>query len=307
MEFIERFVMSLLVVGSVAFDTIESPSGKVEDELGGSAIYFSAGASLFSPVRVVAVVGNDFDMKSLDFLSEQHVDLEGIYMEEGETFRWGGKYMLDVNERETIFTHLNVFENFNPVIPESYRESEYVFLANIDPELQQDVLSQVKNPEFVVMDTMNHWINEKRDAVIKVLKNVDGIILNDSEVRDLSGEHNLIKAAQEVSKLGPELIIVKKGEHGAFIYAYDSYFFVPAYPLADVQDPTGAGDSFAGGFMGYIAQGGKLRFPEFKKGLVFGTSVASFCVEQFGLGSFKGMTRGNIEDRAKQFMNMIMI
>ena len=299
--------MSLLVVGSVAFDTIESPSGKVEDELGGSAVYFSAGASLFSPVRIVAVVGNDFDMKNLDFLKEKHVDLGGIYMEEGETFRWGGRYMLDVNERETIFTHLNVFENFKPVIPESYRESEYVFLANIDPDIQQDVLSQVKNPEFVVMDTMNHWINEKRDAVIKVLKNVDGIILNDSEVRDLSGEHNLIKAAQEVSKLGPELIIVKKGEHGAFIYAYDNYFFVPAYPLADVQDPTGAGDSFAGGFMGYIAQGGKLRFPEFKKGLVYGTSVASFCVEQFGLGSFRGKTRGNIEDRAKQFMNMIMI
>ena len=301
--------MSLLVVGSIALDSIETPFDKVEDALGGSATYISLAAAYFTnPVNLVGVVGEDFSQEHINMLEEHGVNLDGLQIiKGGKTFKWGGKYHYDLNVRDTLFTDLNVFENFKPVIPESYRESEYVFLANIDPDIQQDVLSQVKNPEFVVMDTMNHWINEKRDAVIKVLKNVDGIILNDSEVRDLSGEHNLIKAAQEVSKLGPELIIVKKGEHGAFIYAYDNYFFVPAYPLADVQDPTGAGDSFAGGFMGYIAQGGKLRFPEFKKGLVYGTSVASFCVEQFGLGSFRGKTRGDIEDRAKQFMNMIMI
>ena len=299
--------MSLLVVGSIAFDSIETPSGKVTEALGGSASYFSAAASFFNPVRIVAVVGSDFDNSLLDFIKERGVDLEGVYVEEGETFRWGAKYHKDINQRDTIFTKLNVFQSFKPKIPERFVESKYVFLANIDPDIQNDVLNQVKNPDFVVMDTMNYWITEKRDSVINVLKNVNGLILNDSEVRELSGEYNLIKAAKLVNKMGPEIIIVKKGEHGAFLYADDDFFFTPAFPLDEVIDPTGAGDSFAGGFMGYIAGSGSLDVSEYKKGLVFGTIAASFCCERFGIERFKNLLKNELDERTEKFLDMIKL
>ena len=280
-------LMSLLVVGSIAFDSIETPSGRVNEVLGGSASYFSAVASFFNPVRVVAVVG--------------------VYVEDGETFRWGAKYHKDINQRDTLFTKLNVFQSFKPKIPEEFVESKYVFLANIDPDLQNDVLNQVRNPEFVVMDTMNLWINGKRDSLINVLKNVNGLILNDSEVRELTGEYNLIKATKLVKEMGPEIIIVKKGEHGAFLYADDNFFFIPAFPLDEVIDPTGAGDSFAGGFMGYITGSGRLRVSEYKKGLVFGTIAASYCCERFGIERFKDLLKNELDERTEKFLKMIKL
>lgn len=299
--------MSLLVVGSIAFDTLETPFGKVNETLGGSATFFSASASYFNPVRVVAVVGSDFDNKILDFIKKRGVDFSGVYTEEGETFRWAAKYQRDINQRETLYTHLNVFQDFKPKIPEKFRESKFVFLANIDPDLQNEVLKQVKNPEFVIMDTMNLWINGKRESLINVLKNVNGIVLNDSEIRDLSGEFNLIKAVKVINRLGPEIIVVKKGEHGSFIYNNDEFFFAPAYPIEEVLDPTGAGDSFAGGFMGYIAKSGSLNFSEYKKGLILGTVVSSFCVERFGIERFKYLTKEEIDERAEIFFNMIKL
>ncbi len=297
--------MSLLVVGSIAFDSIETPFGKLDELLGGSATFFSAGASFFSPVRVVAVVGEDFDYNLLDFIKDRNVDLSGVYVEKGKTFRWGAKYQKDVNIRETIFTHLNVFQDFKPKIPEKFKESKCVFLANIDPDLQNEVLVQIKNPSLVVMDTMNFWIGGKRKSLLNVISNVDGIILNDSELRELSEEYNLIKAVKIVSKFGPKLIIVKKGEHGSFIYYEGEFFFIPAFPLENVVDPTGAGDSFAGGFMGYIASSMKFGFEEFKNGIIFGTVIASFCVEKFGVERFKYLTRNEIDEREKEFLKMI--
>ncbi len=299
--------MSLLVVGSIAFDTLETPSDRVEEILGGSASYFSAVASFFGPVQVVAVVGKDFDNGLLDFIKEKGVDFRGVYVEEGKTFRWGGKYHEDINQRETVFTELNVFENFKPKIPEEFKKSSYTFLANIDPDLQDEVLNQVENPDFIVMDTMNYWINNKRESMIKVLKKVNGLILNDSEARELSEEYNLIKAAKIISQMGPGMIIIKKGEHGAFLYAEDKFFFIPAYPLDEIIDPTGAGDSFAGGFMGYIAEVGSLNFSEFQKGMVFGTIVASFCCERFGLERFKNLQKNELDKRAEDFLNMIKL
>ncbi|MFC1562641.1 PfkB family carbohydrate kinase [candidate division KSB1 bacterium] len=297
--------MSLLVVGSIAFDTLETPSGRIDETLGGSGVYFSAAASYFSPSRVVAVVGRDFDNRLLDFVEKRGVDFKGVYVEDGETFRWGCKYHEDFNQRETVFTYLNVFQNFRPNIPEEFKESKYVFLANIDPDLQNEVLNQIKNPEFVVMDTMNFWINGKRESVVNVLKNVNGLILNDSEARELSGEYNLIKAAKIISEMGPEMVIVKKGEHGSFLYADDSFFFTPAYPLEEVIDPTGAGDSFAGGFMGYIVNTRSLEFSEFKKGIISGTIVASFCCESFGIERLKYLDKDELVKRTDEFLNMI--
>jgi sugar/nucleoside kinase (ribokinase family) len=251
------------------------------------------------------VVGEDFDYNLLDFIKDRNVDLSGVYVEKGKTFRWGAKYQKDVNIRETIFTHLNVFQDFKPKIPEKFKESKCVFLANIDPDLQNEVLIQIKNPSLVVMDTMNFWIGGKRKSLLNVISNVDGIILNDSELRELSEEYNLIKAAKIVSKFGPELIIVKKGEHGAFIYYKGEFFFIPAFPLENVVDPTGAGDSFAGGFMGYIASSMKFGFEEFKNGIIFGTVIASFCVEKFGIERFKYLTRNEIDERKEEFLKMI--
>ncbi len=238
--------MSLLVVGSIAYDTVETPYGKVDDSLGGSALYFSAAASLFCPVNVVGVVGSDFDASKISFLKKRGVNFDGLYMESGHTFRWGGRYYDDMNKRETLFTFLNVFERFQPRIPENYQKAKYVFLANIDPELQLEVLDQIKKPKLVALDTMNFWISGKRSELGKVLKRTDIIVLNDEEAKELTDEFNLIKAARRITELGPKSVIIKKGEHGAMLYHNGHFFFSPAFPLEKVVDPTGAGDSFAG-------------------------------------------------------------
>ncbi|MCD6374558.1 MAG: bifunctional hydroxymethylpyrimidine kinase/phosphomethylpyrimidine kinase [Caldisericaceae bacterium] len=296
--------MSLLVVGSIAYDTIETPTTKVEDSLGGSALYFSAAASLFSPVNVVGVVGSDFDASKISFLKKRGVNLDGLYMESGKTFRWGGRYFDDMNRRETLFTYLNVFERFQPVIPEHYKKSEFVFLANIDPELQLDVLNQINNPKLIVLDTMNFWISGKRKELEEVLKVVDIIVLNDEEAKELTGEMGLIKATKAIPAMGPKSVIVKKGEHGAMLYHENEFFFVPAFPLDSVVDPTGAGDSFAGGFMGYLAKTGQIDQATLKKAMVYGSTIASFNVEDFSFNRLENLTMKEIKERVKIFKKM---
>ncbi len=296
--------MSLLVVGSIAYDTVETPFGKVEDSLGGSALYFSAAASLFGPVNVVGVVGSDFDASKISFLKKRGVNLDGLYMESGKTFRWGGRYYEDMNKRETLFTYLNVFERFQPRIPEAYQHSEYVFLANIDPELQLQVLEQINKPKLVVLDTMNFWINGKRAQLETVLKRSDIIVVNDQEARELTGEFNLIKAIKRIVEFGPQSVIVKKGEHGAMLYHDGKFFFAPAYPLEKVVDPTGAGDSFAGGFMGYIAKADKRDFPTLKKAIIYGSTIASYNVEDFSFNRLKTLTMEKIDERVRAFKEL---
>lgn len=296
--------MSLLVVGSIAYDTIETPTTKVEDSLGGSALYFSAAASLFTSVNVVGVVGSDFDASKISFLKKRGVNLDGLYMESGKTFRWGGRYFDDMNRRETLFTYLNVFERFQPVIPEHYKKSEFVFLANIDPELQLDVLKQINDPKLIVLDTMNFWISGKRKELEEVLKVVDIIVLNDEEAKELTGEMGLIKATKAIPAMGPKSVIVKKGEHGAMLYHENEFFFVPAFPLDNVVDPTGAGDSFAGGFMGYLAKQGQTDLAALKKAMVYGSTIASFNVEDFSFKRLENLSMKEIKERVKIFKKM---
>ena len=245
--------MSILVVGSAALDTIKTPYGEVKDALGGSALYFAAAASFFTPVKIVAVIGDDFPIGQLDFLKAQGVHTGGLETAKGKTFRWSGVYHQDMNQRDTLSTDLNVFKTFSPKLPAEYRDTPYLFLANIHPELQLEVLNQMSQPKLVMLDTMNLWISTALPALKKVMARVDAIILNDQEARQITGETNLIKAAQGVQKLGPRTVIVKKGEHGAFMVSGDNFFTVPAFPLDSLYDPTGAGDSFAGGLFGYLA------------------------------------------------------
>ncbi|MHB2154748.1 PfkB family carbohydrate kinase [Caldithrix abyssi] len=296
--------MSLLVVGSIAYDTIETPTARVEDSLGGSALYFSAAASLFTPVNVVGVVGSDFDASKISFLKKRGVNFDGLYMESGKTFRWGGRYFDDMNKRETLFTYLNVFERFQPVIPEHYQKAEFVFLANIDPELQLEVLKQIESPKLIVLDTMNFWISGKRKKLEEVLAYTDIIVLNDEEVREITGENGLIKAARAIPQMGPKSVIVKKGEHGAMLYHEEEFFFVPAFPLENVVDPTGAGDSFAGGFMGFLAKAQTLDLPTLKKAIVYGSTIASFNVEDFSFKRLEKIKMKEIKERVKLFKKM---
>ncbi|MFQ5677159.1 MAG: PfkB family carbohydrate kinase, partial [bacterium] len=246
--------MSILVVGSMALDTVKTPFGSVEDALGGSAAYFSAAASSFSPVNLVAVVGQDFKLDQISFLEKRNVDLKGLEIKSGKTFRWGGNYGEDLNSRETLFTHLNVFEDFEPKIPDDYKDSQYIFLANIGPELQMEVLEQIHSPKLVALDTMNYWIDRALPALRETLARVDVLIINDSEIRQLAEEANLVKASRIVHEMGPKILIIKKGEHGAMMIAREGLFWAPAYPLELIYDPTGAGDTFAGGFIGYLAK-----------------------------------------------------
>lgn len=289
--------MSVLVVGSVALDTIENKFGKIDDSPGGSALYFSSAASLFAPVNVVGVVGSDFDFSIINFLKQRNVDINGIYSEEGKTFRWGGIYREDINKRDTTFTDLNVFENFKPNIPENYKNCEYVFLANIAPDLQLQVLKQINNPKLVVLDTMNFWINSQREKVKEVIKQSDVIILNDEETRDFTENPNLLEAGKEILDLGPKYLIIKKGEHGAVLMGKNSFFTVPAYPVNLVKDPTGAGDSFAGGFVGYIAKEQKLDDSTLRNAVVFGSIIASFNVEDFSFNRLKNLTIDDLQTR----------
>lgn len=296
--------MSLLVVGSVALDTVETPFGRVEEALGGSATFFSAAASLFCPVRVVAVVGNDYPLQHLDFLQQRGVDLSGVMKEEGESFRWSGIYSYDLNSRETLETRLGVFEHFKPEIPRESRDAEWVFLGNIDPDLQWHVLEQVHSPRLVACDTMNLWIDIKRESLVRLLSKVNLLLVNDAEARQLSGEHNLLRAARWIQERGPELVIVKKGEHGAILFMRDAVFFAPGYPLEEIFDPTGAGDSFAGGFMGYLARVGSLEREELKRAMIYGSALGSFAVERFSVERLVKLRAEEILERVNAFRAM---
>lgn len=296
--------MSLLVVGSIALDSVKTPFGEARETLGGSATYFSASASFFSRVQLVGVVGEDFPHGELGFLEARGVDLAGLEKVAGKTFRWEGKYEYDLNEAHTLSTCLNVFEGFRPRLPEDYRKAECVFLANIDPELQQEVLEQVECARVVGCDTMNFWIKGKNPELLETLEDVDVLFLNDGEARELAREPNLIKAARIIRALGPKILVIKKGEHGALLFSPEGFFSVPAYPLEEVYDPTGAGDSFAGGFMGHVAQQGELSDQTIRRAMVYGSVMASFCVEKFSVERLKTLTREEINGRFRAFKRM---
>jgi sugar/nucleoside kinase (ribokinase family) len=296
--------MKLLVVGSIALDTIETPFGKEENILGGSASYFSLAACMFTDVCAVAVVGSDFPEQHLDLFRSKGISLDGVTREAGSTFRWEGKYGYDLGDPETLGTHLNVFENFKPTLPEKYRDMEYVFLANIDPELQLSVLNQVKNPKLVACDTMNYWIENKPDALKEVITHVDVLMLNDSETRILAGEPRITQAARTVLELGPSVLIVKRGEYGALMFSKEGIFWAPSYPLEEVIDPTGAGDSFAGGFMGYIAGHDISDHSGYKTAVVFGSVIASFTVENFSVRGIAQLKRSEIDKRFTAFLQL---
>jgi sugar/nucleoside kinase (ribokinase family) len=296
--------MSLLVVGSVALDTIETPFGRVTDTLGGSATFFSAAASFFSPVHLVGVVGDDFPLHELEFLANRGVDLAGVEQCRGESFRWSGVYNYDLNSRETLETRLGVFAEFRPRIPEEFRDARFVFLGNIDPVLQLEILSQIRSPELVACDTMNYWISGKRSDLIRLLEHVDVLMVNDSEARELSGEYNLLKAARWIQALGPDVVVVKKGEHGAILFTNGVIFFAPGYPLEEVFDPTGAGDAFAGGFVGYLSRCGGVNADHLRRAVVYGSALGSFAVERFGVQRLIDLTVDEIDDRVSRFREL---
>lgn len=296
--------MSILVVGSVAFDSVETPFGRVENVLGGSATYFSTSASFFTDVNLVAVVGEDFPQEHVDFLRSRNIDLQGLAREKGKTFHWQGRYGYDLNEAQTLATHLNVFESFKPRIPAEYSAADYLFLANIDPELQMEVLNQVPRPRIVACDTMNFWITSKPEALKKVIERVDIFIINEGETRQLTGEANLVKAARKLLDLGVKTLVVKRGEYGVLMFNRASVFAAPAYPLEEVFDPTGAGDTFAGGFMGYLANTGDASEEGIRQAIIFGSVMASFNVEDFSLNRMKSLDYPEIEARYRAFKAM---
>ena len=296
--------MSLLVVGSVAFDSVKTPFGVRDDILGGSATYFSTAASYFTDVSLVAVVGEDFPEHHINFLKSRGINVEGLERQDGKTFRWKGEYGYQLNEAHTLETHLNVFETFKPALPASYRDAEVVFLANIDPELQLEVLRQVNSPQIRACDTMNFWISGKRETLLKTLGEVDILIINDGEARQLAMEANLVKAAGIIRSYGPKHIIVKRGEYGALMFNSKSIFAAPAYPLENVFDPTGAGDSFAGGFLGYLASTRNFSEASMRQAVVFGSVMASFVVEDFSLNRIRALDYEEILNRYTEFKRL---
>lgn len=296
--------MSLLVVGSVAFDSVKTPFGEREEILGGSATYFSTAASYFTDVNLVAVVGKDFPEHDINFLKSRGINVEGLERQSGKTFRWKGEYGFQLNEANTLETHLNVFETFRPTIPQSYSDSEVVFLANIDPELQSEVLRQVNSPKIIACDTMNFWISGKRESLLNTLKSVDVLIINDGEARQLAMEANLVKAAGVIRSYGPKHVIVKRGEYGALMFNSKSVFAAPAYPLESVFDPTGAGDSFAGGFLGYLASTRNFTEASMRQAVIFGSVMASFVVEDFSLNRIRALDYEEILNRYREFKRL---
>ncbi len=294
--------MGILVVGSIAYDTIHTPAATMENALGGSATYFSAAASLFAPVKIVAVVGSDFAEEDLDFLRERGVDTSGVAVAAGGTFRWIGSYAEDMGDATTHATLLNVFADFRPVIPPGFRNEEYVFLANIDPELQLSVLEQVERPRLVICDTMNFWIEGKRDALLELLERVDVLVINESEARLLAGRTDLAMAARGVLELGPTRLVVKCGCEGVLLFAGGEVERLPAYPVADVRDPTGAGDSFAGGFVGALAESGDVSPAGMRRALLCGTATASFAIEAFSVERLRQVDRAAIEGRCEELV-----
>src|SRR5262245_38618997 len=296
--------MSVLVVGTVAFDSIETPFGCAERILGGSASYFALGASLFSPVRMVGVIGADFPQDYLDLFTQRQIDIDGIQRETGDTFHWRGRYHEDVNVRDTIELHLNVLAGFKPRLPERYRDAEYVFLGNIDPAMQIEVLDQIRRLKLVACDTMDHWIRESHQALKNVPKRIEVLVINDSEARLLSGYDNIVKAARAILKMGPQMVLIKRGEYGVLQFSDSSVFATPAYPLEEVFDPTGAGDSFAGGFMGHLARSGDLSQGGLRRAIVCGSVVASFTVEDFGVKRLTDVSLAEIEERYQRFVEL---
>ncbi|MBQ01604.1 MAG: sugar kinase [Acidobacteria bacterium] len=294
----------MLTVGSVAFDSIKTPFGEASRVVGGAATYFSIAASFFTDVRLVAVVGDDFTEEQTQVFSGRRIDLTGLQRVPGETFRWKGEYSFDFNTRDTIYTHLNVFDQFRPVLPESYRPTPFVFLANIHPTLQSEVLDQVHEPRFVAADTMNFWIEGTPDELRKVLGRVDALVINDEEARELSGEANLVKAARAIQRMGPELLIIKRGEYGVLMTRDRGFFAAPAMPLEEVSDPTGAGDTFAGGFMGYLASAGEMTDTVVTRAIIAGSALASFAVEDFGLERLLRLTPDELQDRLAEFKRL---
>ncbi|NUR34335.1 MAG: sugar kinase [Gemmatimonadaceae bacterium] len=297
--------MSVLVVGSVALDSVETPFGKADAVIGGSGTFFSASASHLAPVQLVGVVGDDYPLAQLDALKQRGVDMAGLEQAKGESFRWRGRYRHDLNSAETLETRLGVFSHFSPKIPAQFRSAPFVFLANIDPRLQLDVLRQVQRPKLVACDTMNFWIESRRPDIVELIKHVDLITLNDGEARQLTDCANLVKAARWIMERGPKMVIIKKGEHGAFLFKGRSIFFAPAYPLEEVFDPTGAGDSFAGGFMGYLARTGDLSDANLRRAVVYGSAMGSFAVEMFSVQRLLEITPADIATRVAEFRQLV--
>jgi sugar/nucleoside kinase (ribokinase family) len=298
-------VADLLVVGSVALDSVRTPFGKADDVLGGSATFFSYAASFFTRVRLVAVVGGDFPKGHLDLLGQRGIDVAGLQVADGSTFRWAGEYGYDLNEAKTLDTRLGVFADFRPTLPPTYRQTPFVFLANIDPDLQLDVLRQVERPRLAALDTMNFWIRGKREALRRVLAEVDALMVNDAEARMLADEPNLIRAARKILGYGPLTVVVKRGEYGVLMVSEERFFFAPAFPLESVYDPTGAGDTFAGGFMGCVARSGRVDEPTLRRAIVYGSVMASFAVEDFSLNRLLRLTPEEIEARYQTFQEMM--
>ncbi len=296
---------TVLVVGSVALDSVETPFGRADDVLGGSGTFFSSAASHFTPVQLVGVVGDDYPIEKLEALRERGVDISGVERAAGTSFRWRGRYRHDLNSAETLETHLGVFSHFRPKIPEAFRRAPFVFLANIDPRLQLQVLEQVEKPRLVACDTMNFWIESRRPELVELLGHVDLITLNDGEARQLTGLTNLVQAARWILDKGPKHVLIKKGEHGAFMFTHDSVFFAPAYPLESVFDPTGAGDSFAGGFIGSLAATGDLSDRAMRRAVVVGSAMGSFAVEKFSNTRLLEITRADIDARVQEFRQLV--
>ncbi|MBK8794475.1 MAG: sugar kinase [Holophaga sp.] len=300
--------MSLLAVGSVAFDDLETPFGRRENILGGSASYFSLSASHFRPVEIVAVVGQDFGPEHFKVFEGRPIGLDGLVQVPGKSFHWKGEYGQDLNEAKTLETHLNVFAGFRPVLPEQSCSAPFLFLGNIDPVLQLDVVKQMaQRPRWIALDTMNFWIEGSKDALLAVLKEIDILLVNETEARSLSGERNLVKAYQKIRTLGPSILVVKRGEHGVSLFTPEGYFMAPAFPLEDVLDPTGAGDTFAGGFLGYLASVETLDLQSLKKATLAGTVMASFTVEAFGTAQLETLTMARIQERMRLFTDMIHV
>jgi sugar/nucleoside kinase (ribokinase family) len=300
--------MSLLAVGTVAFDDIETPFGRAEMVIGGAATYITLAASYFTDdLKIVSVIGGDFPEEELDYLKSKNIDLEGLQVKKDEkSFFWSGRYHDNLNDRDTLDTQLNVLADFEPILPAKYQGTEYLMLGNLTPAIQQKVIEQLDTrPKFIALDTMNFWMDTAMESLLEVLKKIDCLIINDEEARQLSGEHSLVKAAHAIHHLGPKCIVIKKGEHGALLFEGGKVFFAPALPLAEVYDPTGAGDTFAGGFMGYVAQTGDLSFESMKRAVIYGSAMASFCVEKFSIERLKGLSNKEIKERVAQFVELV--
>jgi sugar/nucleoside kinase (ribokinase family) len=296
--------MTLLVVGSIALDSIFTPFGETADALGGSAVYFSVAGSILHPVQVVGVIGKDYPRQELENLAARGIDWGGVEQAEGESFRWKGKYSYDLQSRETLETRLGVFADFQPRLPPAFRSAKFVFLGNIDPDLQLGVLEQVSSPELVVCDTMNYWIQGKKAALLQLLSRVDVLMVNDSEARELSGDWNIHRAGRWILRHGPKRVVIKQGEHGALLIEPRRTFYVPAYPLENVFDPTGAGDAFAGGFMAYLARTRSVAEDNVRRAMVYGAAMGSYAVEQFGIRGFDRITLGDVEQRVQAFQDL---